>query len=100
VVGLAYGFSASGSTTAYAHWNAIPSQYKYAGVTTVPAGGLAFFSSGSGAGHVMLSTGGGQFASSDIHGNGTYSYTTISEIENTWGEHYLGWAQPWFQANH
>jgi uncharacterized protein YraI len=100
VVGLAYGFSASGSTTAYAHWKAIPSQYKYAGVTTVPAGGLAFFSSGSGAGHVMLSTGGGQFASSDIHGNGTYSYTTISEIENTWGEHYLGWAQPWFQANH
>ena len=100
VVGLAYGFSASGSTTAYAHWLAIPSQYKHSGDTSVPAGGLAFFSSGDGDGHVMLSTGGGQFASSDIHGNGTYTYTTISEIESTWGETYVGWAQPWFQANH
>ena len=100
VVGLAYGFSASGSTTAYAHWTAIPSQYKHSGDTSVPAGGLAFFSSSGGAGHVMISTGGGQFASNDIHGNGTYTYTTIAEIENTWGEHYLGWAQPWFQANH
>ena len=100
VVGLAYGFSASGSTTAYAHWTEIPSQYKHSGDTNVPAGGLAFFSSGSGAGHVMISTGGGQFASTDIHGNGTYTYTTISEIESTWGENYLGWTQPWFQANH
>ncbi|HJP72912.1 MAG TPA: hypothetical protein VJ914_01510 [Pseudonocardiaceae bacterium] len=100
VVGLAYGFSASGSTTAYAHWTEIPSQYKHSGDSNVPAGGLAFFSSSGGAGHVMISTGGGQFASTDIHGAGTYTYTTISEIESTWGENYLGWAQPWFQANH
>ena len=100
VVGLAYGFSASGSVTAYAHWTAIPSQYKHSGDTSVPAGGLAFFSSSDGAGHVMISTGGGQFVSNDIHGNGTYTYTTIAEIESTWGETYLGWAQPWFQANH
>jgi uncharacterized protein YraI len=100
VVGLAYGFSASGSTTAYAHWTAIPGGDKHSGDTNVPAGGLAFFSSSGGAGHVMISTGGGQFASTDIHGNGTYTYTTIAEIENTWGEQYLGWAQPWFQANH
>ncbi|HEY2738268.1 MAG TPA: peptidase inhibitor family I36 protein, partial [Thermoanaerobaculia bacterium] len=43
VVGLAYGWSASGSTTAYNHWLAVPSAYKHAGDRTVPAGGLAFF---------------------------------------------------------
>jgi cell wall-associated NlpC family hydrolase len=99
VVGLAYGFAASGSTTAYHHWLAIPGRYRHPGDTSVPAGGLAFFSDG-GAGHVMISVGGGRFASNDIHGAGTYTYTTIAEIEHTWGQHYLGWAQPWFQANH
>lgn len=100
VVGLEYGFPASGSTTAYAHWQAIPGADKHAGDTSVPSGGLAFFSSSSGAGHVMISTGGGQFISTDIHGNGTLSYTTIAEIKSSWGLTYLGWAQPWFQYNH
>jgi uncharacterized protein YraI len=101
VVGLAYGFSASGSYTAYDHWLAVPSSYKHPGDTTVPAGGLAFFSGGSsGAGHVMISVGGGKFASNDIGGNGTYTYTTIATIESKWGESYVGWTQPWFQANH
>jgi uncharacterized protein YraI len=99
IVGLAYGFPASGSVTAYAHWQAIPSSKKHAGDRSVPAGGLAFFSTSS-AGHVMISIGGGTFVSNDIHGNGTYTKTTISEIESKWGAHYLGWAQPWFQYNH
>jgi hypothetical protein len=99
LVGLAYGFPHSGSTTAQAHWNAIPGGYKHAGDRSVPAGGLAFFSTSS-AGHVMISIGSGQFVSNDIHGNGTYTKTTIAEIENSWGAHYLGWAQPWFQYNH
>jgi len=98
VVGLAYGWSASGSTTAYSHWLAVPSAYKHAGDRNVPAGGLAFF--GGGAGHVMISIGGGQFVSSDIGGNGTLTVTTIATIENNWGKPYLGWTQPWFQANH
>ncbi|WP_133847728.1 hypothetical protein [Labedaea rhizosphaerae] len=99
IVGLAYGFPASGSVTAIAHWNAVPSSYKHAGDRSVPAGGLAFFSTSS-AGHVMISIGGGTFVSNDIHGNGTYTKTTISEIESKWGAHYLGWTQPWFQYNH
>jgi uncharacterized protein YraI len=99
IVGLAYGFPASGSTTAYAHWLAVPSSYKHAGDRSVPAGGLAFFSTSS-AGHVMISIGGGTFVSNDIHGNGTYTKTTLSEIETRWGAHYLGWTQPWFQYNH
>jgi len=99
IVGLAYGFSHSGSVTAYAHWQAIPGSFKHAGDRSVPAGGLAFFSTSS-AGHVMISIGGGEFVSNDIHGNGTYTKTTIAQIENSWGAHYLGWAQPWFQANH
>jgi hypothetical protein len=101
VMGLAYGFPASGSTTAYAHWQAIPAADKHAGATTVPAGGLAFFKGGSsGAGHVMISVGGGKFASTDIGGAGTFTYTTIATIKSSWGETYLGWAQPWFQYNH
>jgi hypothetical protein len=98
LVGLAYGFSASGSTTAYVHWTQIPSTFKHAGSTSVPAGGLAFFSGGSG--HVMISIGGGKFISNDIHGNGSYTETTISEITSKWGKPYLGWAQPWFKVNH
>ncbi|TVT18322.1 hypothetical protein FNH05_35585 [Amycolatopsis rhizosphaerae] len=95
----AYGFSASGSTTAYVHWTQIPSGYKHPGDTEVPAGGLAFFSNG-GAGHTMISLGGGQFLSNDIHGAGTYTQTTIAEIKSKWGQTYLGWAQPWFKVNH
>ncbi|GMA87518.1 hypothetical protein GCM10025868_27680 [Angustibacter aerolatus] len=98
LVGLAYGFSASGSTTAYVHWTQIPSKFKHAGSTNVPAGGLAFFSGGSG--HVMISIGGGKFISNDIHGNGSYTQTTIAEVKSKWGKPYLGWSQPWFKANH
>lgn len=98
VMALAYGFPASGSLTALDHWNAIPSTYKHAGVTSVPAGGLAFF--GGGDGHVMISIGGGYFVSTDINGAGTLTQTTIAQIENKWGKPYLGWAQPWFQYNH
>ncbi|MGA8115284.1 MAG: hypothetical protein WCA46_16595 [Actinocatenispora sp.] len=98
VVGLAYGFPASGSTTAYVHWTQVPGSYKHAGDTNVPAGGLAFFSGGSG--HVMISIGGGKFVSNDIHGNGTLTETTISEIKSKWGKPYLGWTQPWFKYNH
>ena len=73
VMALAYGWSASGSTTAHAHWLAIPAADKHPGDSNVPAGGLAFFSGGSsGAGHVMISIGGGNFVSTDIHGSGTF----------------------------
>ncbi|MBO2453514.1 peptidase inhibitor family I36 protein [Actinomadura barringtoniae] len=98
VVGLAYGFSASGSTSAYRHWLAVPSRFKHPGSTNVPAGGLAFFSGGYG--HVMISIGGGKFVSNDINGRGTLTVTTISAIRSKWGKPYLGWTQPWFQANH
>lgn len=98
VMGLAYGFSASGSETAYDHWLAVPAKYKHAGETTVPAGGLAFF--GGGDGHVMISIGGGNFVSTDIGGNGTLTVTTIATVKSKWGKPYLGWTEPWFQANH
>jgi len=100
LAGLAYGFAHSGSTTAFVHWESIPARYRHSGDRNVPPGGLAFFRTRSGFGHVMIATGVGQFASNDIHGRGTYTYTTISEITRRWGAAYLGWAQPWFQANH
>jgi hypothetical protein len=98
VMALAYGWSASGSNTAYDHWLAVPSGDKHAGDRTVPAGGLAFF--GGGDGHVMISIGGGDFVSTDIGGDGTFTVTTIATIENKWGKPYLGWTDPWFQINH
>jgi hypothetical protein len=48
----------------------------------------------------MISIGGGEFVSNDIGGNGTLTVTTIATIESRWGKPYLGWTQPWFQANH
>ena len=99
LVGLAYGWSASGSATAYVHWTQIPSTYRHPGVRSVPVGGLAFFSSRTD-GHVMISIGNGKFVSNDINGRGSYTETTIATIESRWGETYLGWAQPWFKVNH
>jgi hypothetical protein len=102
VVGLAYGWSSSGSHDAYAHWTQVPAKYKHAGDRTVPAGGLAFFKGGSqGYGHVMLSLGGGSFASTDVgtdgrYQAGRYGKTTIATIESSFHETYLGWTQPWF----
>ena len=94
-----YGWSASGSNTAYIHWTQIPSSFKHPGDYQVPAGGLAFFSS-SGAGHTMISIGDGKFLSNDINGYGSYTETTIAQIKSKWGQTYLGWSQPWFKVNH
>ena len=94
-----YGFTASGSETAYIHWTQIPSSLKHPGDYQVPAGGLAFFSNG-GSGHTMISIGGGEFLSNDINGPGSYGKTTIAAIKSTWGQTYLGWSQPWFKVNH
>ena len=102
VVALAFGWSNSGSHDAYAHWTQVPASYKHAGDRTVPAGGLAFFQGGSqGFGHVMISLGGGSFASTDVgtdgrYQAGRYGKTTIPLIESSFNETYLGWTQPWF----
>ena len=94
-----YGWTASGSETAYVHWTQIPASFKHPGDYQVPAGGLAFFKS-SGAGHTMISIGGGKFLSNDINGYGSYTETTIAQIKSKWGQTYLGWSQPWFKVNH
>jgi uncharacterized protein YraI len=94
LVALAYGRSASGHYDAISHWKATPSRYRHSG-RAVPAGGLVFFSGGS-HGHVAISTGDGKVISNDIGGKGTYTSTTISKIENKWGDKYLGWTNPWF----
>src|ERR1700742_1662521 len=85
VVALAYGRSASGHVSAAQHWSSMPATYKHTG-TTVPAGGLAFFSiPGSSYGHVMISIGGGKFVSNDIVSAGKLSETTIATIQSKWG---------------
>jgi len=94
-----YGWTASGSETAYIHWTQIPASFKHPGDYQVPAGGLAFFKS-SGAGHTMISIGDGKFLSNDINAYGSYTETTIAQIKSKWGQTYLGWSQPWFKVNH
>jgi uncharacterized protein YraI len=94
LVGLAYGRAHSGHVDANAHWTATPAKYKHSG-RSIPAGGLAFFAGGS-HGHVAISTGDGRLISNDINGSGTYTYTTISQIESKWGQTYRGWTNPWF----
>jgi DNA-binding SARP family transcriptional activator len=96
IMGLAYGYSASGFVSAAAHWSQTPSQYKHSGDTNPPNGALAFFSTSGPYGHVAIVTAPGQLASNDIHGNGTFTYTTINEIRTRWGATYLGWTNPWF----
>ncbi|WP_433172836.1 hypothetical protein [Actinoallomurus sp. CA-150999] len=99
VMALAYGFDHSGSADAIAHWRAIPARYKHADDRDVPGGALVFFSGGS-HGHVAISTGGQGIISTDIHGPGTFTRSSIDEITGRWGQHYLGWANPWFEVNH
>jgi cell wall-associated NlpC family hydrolase len=99
VAGLAYGLAYSGSYSALSHWYTALPGYRHAGDRAVPAGGLAFFG-GSTYRHVMISIGGGKFASNDINAAGRLSVTTITQIEKRWGMRYLGWSQPWFKANH
>ena len=95
VAGLAYGHSASGFPSAIDQWDETPSKYKHPGKTDIPAGGLAFFQIGE-YGHVAISIGGSDLISTDINGRGTYTKTTIGDIESKWGAHYLGWTNPWF----
>lgn len=94
LVGLAYGRPHSGHVDANAHWAATPAKYKHSG-RNIPAGGLAFFAGGS-HGHVAIATGDGRLISNDINGSGTYTYTTISQIESKWHQTYRGWTNPWF----
>ena len=103
-VAVFYGHPASLEDNAAIHWNDILSnhrQWAHPGLTDVPSGGLAFFTGGSqGRGHVMISIGGGSYISTDIHGDGTITTTTLSEVLNTWGNlTYVGWANPWFPAS-
>ena len=95
IMGLAYGYGASGFASAKVHWTNTPSQYKHSGDRNPPVGTLVFFNTGQ-YGHVAIVTAAGQLASNDIHGNGTFTYTNISEIESKWGAGYLGWTNPWF----
>jgi len=92
-VANAFGRTASGYPTAYAHWRALAVRgLVHPGDQAVPAGALAFFGPSpynEQAGHVMLSTGGGRFLSSSV--DGAVGRTTIAYMSR-WSGPYLGWA--------
>lgn len=93
-----YGYTASGYHTAQEHWDLTPATDKHPGDSDSPAGSLVFWSGGSqGYGHVALSDGTEHVWSTDIGGPGTVTLVPVSEIEESWGLTYLGWALPVFQ---
>lgn len=89
-----YGYQNSGYSTALAHWNSTPAQYKHPGSTSPPAGALVFW--GGGDGHVAIADGNGSIYSTDIGGQGTVTKVPLGQISSQWGKPYLGWASPYF----
>jgi hypothetical protein len=90
-VAQAFGRSASGYYTAFQHYQELNRRGAiHAGDRNVPRGALAFFGPtglNGGAGHVMISTGGGNFVSTAS----TVRNATIAWAESVSGP-YLGWA--------
>lgn len=91
-----FGLSASGYTTAVAHWNAIPAGEKHPGNANAPAGALVFW--GGGDGHVAIADGAGNVYSTDISGAGTVTRVPLSTVTQKWGKPYLGWSTPYFSG--
>lgn len=96
----AFGRTASGYYTAYAHYLDLRNRgAMHPGDTNAPAGALVFFdrtSKNGYAGHVMVSLGGGYFATTTFNGYAGSYPGRISKVTLGWGTTYsgpyLGWA--------
>ena len=95
-VAMAYGLSHSGYGSATAHWANIPGKFKHTDHSP-PVGATVFWNIGTN-GHVALSVGGGQIASTDIKVKGKVSIVPLGEIEQKWHARYLGWSPPYYQG--
>lgn len=83
--GNAYGFAHTGEPTAFAHWLSVRSHaVATTDLSSAPPGAVCFWSD-IGAGHAVLSLGGGMCASTDIVVPGCIRPIAISRISQIWG---------------
>lgn len=98
-VGAAYGHNGTtpvaGHFYATGQWDAMPARYKHTDGSMPPRGALVFWKTGSAAGHIAISAGGGEVWTTDPPGaTGTIGKVAITKID-AWGTR-LGWGSPYF----
>jgi len=98
-VALAYGHPTTarqfGRYWARDVFTSMPTAYKHPGSSdTPPRGALVFWDTDSGPGHIALSLGGGNIASTDYPRSGVIGTGPIEKIDR-WGT-LLGWTAPYF----
>lgn len=96
-VAFYYGLAASGFKTAYDHQIQVPKIYRHAFSRTAPAGRLLFYGDRV-PGHITLSVGNGNEASTDIGANGFISIDPIGTVPAKWGLPEMFQADPWYGA--
>lgn len=90
----AFGVPPTNYSTAYDAWNRSPHKHPETSGANIPAGVPVFWSGGTtGAGHTVISIGGGQCISTDILRRGKADIASIDGITSSWGENFLGWTE-------
>lgn len=93
----AYGWGGSGEYSAYTHWQNLDRLgYTHRGDRNPPPGALVFWKGSGQYGHIALAVGGGKIASNDIARKGCINIVDFTAPETQWGQHYLGWAPPYY----
>lgn len=93
----AYGWGGSGEYSAYTQWQDLKRLgYTHPGDRNPPPGALVFWKGGGKYGHIALAVGGGKIASNDIARKGCINIVDWDAPETQWGQHYLGWAPPYY----
>lgn len=83
-----------GDSDAVDGWLSEPAEYRHPGDRQPPAGVSVAWSGGShGNGHRAVTLGHGLIRSTDAGGLGHVATVPLAWVEQTWGLHYLGWAE-------
>lgn len=103
LVSQAYGGAFSGYGTAAQAASAVSAaglMHTTSDLSSIPRGAVVWFSNSSGAGHVVISLGGGKAISSDVANgsigaeSGGVGVVDLSYFTNTWGQTLIGWSAP------
>lgn len=93
----AYGWHGSGEYSAYTQWQNLDRLgYTHPGDRNPPPGALVFWKGSGKYGHIAIAVGGGKIASNDIARHGCINIVDWTAPETQWGQHYLGWAPPYY----
>lgn len=93
-VAAMYGHPSSGYGTALEMWNHTQQHTD----NNPPRGALVFWKTGSPAGHVALSLGGGKVITTDMRAIGEASIQMLEDFNTIWHAQYLGWTFPSFKG--